>query len=179
MGAIIRYENQVIYASNGEWEAAMRDALAVACMKELSETEREYVERFQLELSTLFSGYCPRLERLFPSKEEKLFWRQAWIVAAQKIVAGELPGNPNMDPARRVFICYWCGYMLGYLALLCDVDASRVSMSLTEQDAAMCEGEKKSHGAGMGATHSRCRQESNVSSFRMGLTETIQRLTND
>ena len=142
MGAIIGYRSRVIYCSNGEWENAMDDALRVAEGLEITPQEKDYISRFRDEMKCLYSGYCPSFEILFPTDEEKIFWAKAWISAAQQIVSGALPAREHGDPARRVFINYWCGSIIGFLLKGEEIDSRQIApRTLNSQDAAQADGE--------------------------------------
>jgi hypothetical protein len=114
MGAIVSLDNRWIKISNGACEKAFDDAILVAKHRANSAAENEYISRLEYERKGFYPGYCPDLDGLFPTLEEKKFWIRCFYDAGRWLHEGQLENPPGggSSPAMWIFHTYWFGELL-------------------------------------------------------------------
>jgi hypothetical protein len=114
MGAIISLGDRWIKISNGACSKAFDDAIFVGESQATTEIEKEYLLRLKYERMGFYSGYCPDLEGLFPTLEERKFWARCFLDAGRWLYEGRLENPPGggASPAIWIFHTYWFAELL-------------------------------------------------------------------
>lgn len=113
MGAIIGFDENTIFTTNGEWEDVVADVIVVARSLAQNEAEQGFVASMEgAQRHGFFSGYCPNFHDLCPSREAKIFWASCFLELARWLCEGKMRHRFAWSPTRRVFIAYWCGDVL-------------------------------------------------------------------
>lgn len=140
MGAIIGNGQFALFTSNAELETVILDALEVVEGKELSPEEKGFVETMRQVAGGLFPGFCPQLERLFPTLEERAFWGDIWDEVAVAVLSGKLTDR-FIEPTRRIMVACWCAQNVRYARTRDEVALARAKAeSVMENEAAREQG---------------------------------------